>query len=687
MKRHSLFVVLLFTLALRFAFLNQAIQGDDVYYLAGAQHALIDPLHPHHAHYAFDGEMRDMRGHPHPPLNTWILAGLLALFGDVHETWFHAAYTLFSLLAVGAVWWMARRFHAPPVLSALLVAVVPAFVISGSSLEADLPLLAFLMCGVALFVRAVDKDAGRWLIASAVALVLASMTGYQSILITPILALYLWFHANRRWWNRVVAAVPVLTIGAWQAYERITSGAVPLAVLHGYTSQYGFEGLNVKLRSAMALTVHTGWIVFPALAVVAFLPRKRIVLVAIVVVSACLAVLDVNLLFWVSFGVGLMVVARCAVLVSKNAHKGEKRAVLVGSSIPFGGTRPDPEEIQVRATTILRALDADERFLAAWVLLFFGGALVGAYAGAERYLLPIAAPVAILTGRFFAKRQRWLVAGLACQCAVSLALAFVNYQHWDAYRQFVARHRDEIQSHRTWVAAEWGLRFYAESEGALPPLTNTRVDPDDLVLTSVLSGSALATRGDLVPIDRQEVVPTLPLRLIGLHSRSGFQTASAGLREFDISTEPVDIVAEQKIPDREPTASWLPMNSPAAVYQIVSGAYALEANAWRWVGATAMFRLRTPMNAGRFAADIFVPAEVVPCTVTLSVNGTVIAMATYTASAKYELTGTIAGMLPEVVTATLSTNHTFHAPNDARDLGLVLSAIGFAPDTPADQPH
>ncbi|MGA2181530.1 MAG: glycosyltransferase family 39 protein [Bryobacteraceae bacterium] len=646
MKR-SLLIVLLFTLALRVAFLNQAIQGDDVYYIAGAQHALIDPLHPHHARYAFGGQMVDMRGHPHPPLNTWILAGLLAVFGDVHETWFHAVYTLFSLLAVAAVWWMARRFHAPPMLSALLVAVTPAFVISGSSLEADLPLLAFLMCGVALFIHGVDENSGPWLAASAFALALASMTGYQAVVIAPILALY-----RRRWRNWLVAAVPVLTVAAWQAYERVTSGSLPLSVLHGYTSQYGFEGLDVKLRNALALTVHAGWIVFPLLAAVAFLPRRRTVLVAIGVVSASLAVLDFNPLFWVSFGIGLMVLARCF--------------------------------------TLLRARDTDERFLAAWVVVFFCGALVGAYAGAERYLLPIAAPLAILTGRFLAGRRRWLVAGFAGQCVVSLALAVMNYQHWDAYREFVAQHRDEIQSHRTWVAAEWGLRFYAESEGALPLLTDTRLEPDDRVLSSALSGGA---RSDLVTVAEQEVLPVIPLRLIGLHTRSGFQTAALGLREFDISTGPLDIVRLQRILDSEPTVSWLPMNSPAAAYQIVGGAYALEGNAWRWVGATSTFRLRTPPRVDRFAAALVVRPEVVPCTVALSVNGTVVATAKYTAPGAYELTGAIAGTLPEVVTATLSTDRTFRAPHDARNLGLVLTAIGFvdptpaAPGTPAAQPH
>ena len=72
--------------------MNQAIQGDDVYYLYGAEHAQVEPAHPYHTRYVFLGDMVEMRGHPHPPLDVWFLALLLALFRDVHEVPFHAAF-------------------------------------------------------------------------------------------------------------------------------------------------------------------------------------------------------------------------------------------------------------------------------------------------------------------------------------------------------------------------------------------------------------------------------------------------------------------------------------------------------------------------------------------------------------------------------------------------------------------
>ena len=142
--------IIALVILLRLPFLNQPIQGDDVYYLYGAEHAQIDPLHPLDTRYMFLGDMVDMRGHPHGPVNPWILAILLAAFGDVREVPFHLAYTLFSVIAALAMWSLARRFCERPFAATLLFLAVPAFVVNGNSFEADLPFLAFWMASVAL---------------------------------------------------------------------------------------------------------------------------------------------------------------------------------------------------------------------------------------------------------------------------------------------------------------------------------------------------------------------------------------------------------------------------------------------------------------------------------------------------------------------------------------------------------
>src|SRR4051812_41809710 len=99
-SNRPLFWLLALVVLLRLPFLNQAIQGDDHIYLTEAEHALIDPLHPNNVKYVFLGNEVDLRGHSHPPGNAWPLAALLAIFGEVKEVPFHAAYIVFSLIAV-----------------------------------------------------------------------------------------------------------------------------------------------------------------------------------------------------------------------------------------------------------------------------------------------------------------------------------------------------------------------------------------------------------------------------------------------------------------------------------------------------------------------------------------------------------------------------------------------------------
>ena len=109
-RRTQLLIIVAVAILMRLPFLNQAVAGDDVYFLYGAEHALTDPLHPLHAQFAFRGQVVDMRGHTHGPVDPWILSALIVIFGSVREVPFHLVYILFSLIAALAAWSIASRF-------------------------------------------------------------------------------------------------------------------------------------------------------------------------------------------------------------------------------------------------------------------------------------------------------------------------------------------------------------------------------------------------------------------------------------------------------------------------------------------------------------------------------------------------------------------------------------------------
>ncbi len=257
--RRNLLIVFLLVLAIRLPFLNHPVQGDDVYYLAGAQQAQIDPLHPTHARYVFLGDWVDMRGHPHPPLNAWLLGGLLAAFGDVREIPFHSAYLLLSMLAAGSMYALARRFSPQPLWATLLFCAVTPFVVNGNSFESDLPFVAFWMAGVAGFVLEAPA------LLTGLALALATLTAFQAIFLTPILWVSAWLFRRKSTAAWLLALVPPAVFAGWQLFELATSGSLPLAVLFGHFGKYGFQGIDNKIRNAVGLTVHAWWIVPPFL--------------------------------------------------------------------------------------------------------------------------------------------------------------------------------------------------------------------------------------------------------------------------------------------------------------------------------------------------------------------------------------------------------------------------------------
>lgn len=618
--RRQLIVVALAVLALRIPFLNQALQGDDVLYLTEAEHAQIEPLHPKHTVYVFIGREIDMRGQSHPPLNAWVLGVLLAVFRDIHEIPFHAAYLLFSLIAAFSALALARRFSPHPLWATLLFLVTPAFVINGTSLEADVPFAALWLLATAFYIYAVDRRSTRLLAASAVAMALAGVCAYQSFLLTPILLLY-----GRKWRAaRFAAFMPIAALGAWQLFERFSTGALPAGVLAGYMQSYGLQVAGQKLKNAASLMGHLAWLAFPTL----WLPPLILLPVAIGA-----AFYDPNPLFWGSVAVGVGILIHCV------RHWRE--------------------------------------FPAQWVLVFFAGALAIFFAGSARYLLPIALPVAILASQ--RAGLRLLRVSLGCGFLLSLALAWVNYKHWDGYRQFARTLEKDVETKRTWINGEWGLRYYFESEGGLPLAQGQAIHPNELVVTSQLGYPIPFTTGGgvLAPTVERIITSRVPLRIIALQGRSAYSTTMFGLRPFDISLAPIDRVRGEIMLERKPELTDLPMNAPQAEQQIVSGIYQLENGQWRWMSQSAAILLKPPSQPEPLWVRFVIPDAAPARQIKVELNEQLVASQTYSAPGSYVITSGPQHPLGDSARVSIQIDKPFSVQGDNRKLGIILTEVGF----------
>ena len=580
-------IIFALVLFIRLPFLNQAVGGDDVYYLAAAEHAQIDPAHPNHVHYIFEGRDVDFRGYPHPPLNAWALAALIAIFGEVREIPFHLAYIAFSLIAAFAMWSLAMRFSPQPLWATLLFLATPAFVINGNSFESDVPFLAFWLSGIAVFIAAVDRRNSLRMAAAALLLVAASLAAPQVVLVIPILAVYVWLNARNYKLAWATVLTPLLATAAWQTFEFLTDGRFPAAVVAGYLQSYGYERFVLKLRNAGALSVHSLFLVFPLLLL--FLPKPK--------------------------------------------------------------TR-------------------DTVFLYSWCALFFLGAVALFFSGSARYLLPMAAPVALLVS--VSARTAWLKIGFVCSLTVSILLASANYQHWGQVRTFAQSAK--LGPH-TWVNAEWGLRHYLEQRGALPIREGQQIPPGNTVITSELGFPIRYAHAGSTPVvlDTREIRPRIPLRLIGLDSNSGYSTNARGFLPFGISTGAVDRLHTETLVPKSPTHEYVDLALPDADAQIAAGIYAADGNPWRWMSKSGSFLLKPPAAPTPIVVHLYIPDAAQARTITLALDGNPIASQTFPGPGTY----TIKTPPQSGSVLTINADKSFSVPTDHRELGIILSGAGF----------
>ncbi len=318
--------------------------------------------------------------------------------------------------------------------------------------------------------------------------------------------------------------------------------------------------------------VHLAWMVSPVI-LLTLIPRGgrwRWIVAAIAAAGA--AFYDPNPLFWISFGLGVWVLVWC---------------VRTAANFPAGGC----------CCSSLPAM-----------LVFF--------AGSARYLLPVAAPLAILAAN--ASRRSVAIAGAALQLALALGLAVVNYQHWNTYRHYVEILMDQAHGRRIWVNADWGLRYYLEAAGGVPLTKATSgssmIQPGDIVVTSDLSNPSARRRAPDAALSNRDspaaaAAPDLTRRPLRVFVRLA---RPAAFRDFARAHRP------RACRHRHRAGAELsrPAHDPKAAAQFLSG---ISADGWTAQQATVL--LKVPEGATTLSASVYIDPKAPARHLRLSVNG------------------------------------------------------------------
>jgi hypothetical protein len=521
--RRDLIWLAAFTVLLHAPFLTQPVQGDEVTYLDIARHVLRQPFTPLNFQYVFLGRLVDASGHPHPPLNAYLLALAWMVRGQFSVLFFHLFYLLFALGISFAAYALAARFTSRPLWGALLVAASPLVQVNTNTLAGpEAPALAFLLAGAAAFFA-------RRFWMGGVALALSGLTELQALALPPILLLE--YAVKRERPSRaawLALAAPYLGVAAWQALQWGLTHRLPGAVLLAYAQSPSYSRLGLKAASALALLAHLGvlvifvplafrrlWCLAPGL-LAGFLVRdypwwERALL-------AVFVALGVNALLWL-----------------------------------WEGRRRNP-------------------LLSGWCLLYFAFAATVFFAGASRYLLVLVAPMVLLLVLEFSRRPARLALALAFSLLLGLNLSFAAYEFARVYPQ--------VHPPPGWtflVNGDWGFRYYMLAHGGRTLDENSVPTPGEWIVSSELSlgghYDSLAEEA-AVPLGAEDLRVRTPLRLIDRYAHAGFSSVSAGLLPFSFSLRPLDRITYSRTSSfLYAPAPWIPTQySGRLVYVPVAGA-------------------------------------------------------------------------------------------------------------------
>src|SRR5437667_8426933 len=118
----DLVLLITLTFAIHLPFIGQAFHLDDVHYLDMGRYVFRNPLFPLDLQSVFEGKHVTLWAHSHPPLNSYVIAGLLLLNNRAaSETFLHTAFLFFPTVITVAFYFLARRFVARPFVATALL--------------------------------------------------------------------------------------------------------------------------------------------------------------------------------------------------------------------------------------------------------------------------------------------------------------------------------------------------------------------------------------------------------------------------------------------------------------------------------------------------------------------------------------------------------------------------------------
>ena len=250
-------------------FLSAAVSIDAPVFLAVARQIIASPADPFGFDMIWDPTSpRVDVFNRNPPLLSYWFAPWIAWFGE-RETVLHAVLLPFPLMAAFSFYGIARRIAGDGLAPTALLVATPAFLVLGTTVMLDVPVLAWMLLAVYALLRAVEPARSRrqqigWEIAAGCAAAAAGLTKYVGFSIAPLLAAGAVLLVPRRGPALVrMLGIPLVVWGLWGAWTAKLYGNVHFWVATDLVQDKSFDP-NAFWNQAVSAPIYCGAaLVFP----------------------------------------------------------------------------------------------------------------------------------------------------------------------------------------------------------------------------------------------------------------------------------------------------------------------------------------------------------------------------------------------------------------------------------------
>ncbi|MEY2492772.1 MAG: hypothetical protein QOH24_1723 [Verrucomicrobiota bacterium] len=517
-------VLLLATFAALIPFLNKAFHIDDPLFLWMAAQIRRHPLDPYGFNVNWIGAPEPMwSAMQNPPLCSYFMAAVSAVVGE-SEIALHAAFIIWSMLAVLAVFVLARRFCQSPVIAALITLFTPVFLVSATNVMCDVMLLALYLLAIEYWISGLEKRRWWLLALSALFASAAALTKYFGISVVALLAVYTLTRDWRSWPRLFWLALPVALTTAYDAWTRERYGHPLFTGATHYAQMISSRYASSFPKQLFLGCSFLGGCFFTVLFL--FPPKPRIFLAGAILLAVSLAC------FWFFFLPG-----------SDFGHNYFFVIVEGGIFVAIGlGV------LALAGLELWQKRDAASLLLLLWITGTFGFATFLNWSVTARTMLPMAPAVAILMVRRFVDGRRfsWKMATqITLAAAVSLAIAFADYRAANSAREAAHQFEGQFRAEpgTVWFQSHWGFQFYMQQWGARAlNMFNSEITSGDVMIVPANNTAVFNIPPEKVYPPEEVNFSTMPfLTTIGIRTGASFYSSVRGPLPWMLGRAPAEM--------------------------------------------------------------------------------------------------------------------------------------------------